>query len=427
MTNNTLPEFQEFLRSRALAPDKSIPFYAYWASRFMSFCNENRDLSMSLKIEKFINELKVSSDVEDWQVEQAQTAVKLYIEQFLNSDTSIFSSETQVKNKYDCNEVINKLREALRIRHYSYSTEHSYTDWTKRFFEYLKDIKLKDFPRFDLDGNDIREYLSYLAVRKQVASSTQNQAFNALLFLFKQVLNIEVKDLDKTVRAKRGPKLPVVFSVGEVQSLLSQVSGKNLLALELLYGSGLRLMEAVRLRVQDIDFDANLIFVRGAKQDKDRSPILPERIKEKLRDHLTEVKRIHEDDINAGYGVVYLPDALERKYPNTGKEWRWQYVFPASELSIDPGSGKIRRHHISPSTIQKTVKNAISRAGIVKRGSVHTLRHSFATHLLMNGVNIREIQELLGHKHIETTMIYTHVIRNISNAPQSPLDILYTK
>ncbi len=211
MTNNTLPEFQEFLRSRALAPDKSIPFYAYWVSRFMVFGNENRDLSVSLKIEKFINELRVSSDIADWQVEQAQAAVKLYIEQFLNSDTLIFSSVPQGKNSYDYNEIIKKLREAIRIRHYSYNTEHAYIDWVKRFFEYLKDTKIKDLSHFDLDGNDLRGYLSYLAIRKQVSSSTQNQAFNALLFLFKQVLNIEVKDLDKTVRAKRGPRLPVVF------------------------------------------------------------------------------------------------------------------------------------------------------------------------------------------------------------------------
>ncbi|MFZ2603285.1 MAG: integron integrase, partial [Candidatus Omnitrophota bacterium] len=268
-------------------------------------------------------------------------------------------------------------------------------------------------------------YLTHLAVERRVSSSTQNQAFNALLFLFREVLKIELKDLNKTVRAKRGPKLPVVFSPKEIQILFERLEGRDLLIVQLLYGSGLRLMELARIRVQDIDFDANLIFVRAGKEDKDRTTILPELVKEKLRIHLEGVKYLHQKDIEAGYGEVYLPEALEHKYPNAAKEWRWQYIFPASNLSVDPRSGKVRRHHINPSTIQKLVKNALIKAGIVKHGSVHTLRHSFATHLLMNGINIREIQELLGHKNIETTMIYTHVVRDMSNAPRSPLDNLY--
>jgi integron integrase len=211
--------------------------------------------------------------------------------------------------------------------------------------------------------------------------------------------------------------------VEEIRELFRNVQGKNLLILQLLYGAGLRLMELARLRVQDIDFDSGLIFIRSGKGDKDRSTILPECIKPKLRLHLEAVQAIHKKDLEtAEYGGVYLPDGLERKYPSTARDWGWQYVFPSSKLSPDPRSGKIRRHHLSERAIQNTVRNAAQKAGIVKHATVHTLRHSFATHLLMDGVNIREIQDLLGHKNVETTMIYTHVLRDMSNAPRSPLD-----
>jgi integron integrase len=272
----------------------------------------------------------------------------------------------------------------------------------------------------------VKDFLSYLALTKRVSSSTQNQAFNALLFLFRDVLKKELGDLSKTVRAKRGQKLPVVLSPEEIQELFKNVTGLNLLIIQLLYGSGLRLLELARLRVKDLDFGQNLIFVRGSKGDKDRTTILPQSVKSILEKHLDGTKKLHDKDLAEGYGEVYLPDALERKYPNAPKEWGWQYVFPASKLSVDPRSGKVRRHHIAEKTIQNAVKEAVKKAGIVKHASVHTLRHSFATHLLMNGVNIREIQNLLGHKHVETTMIYTHVIRDIVNVPKSPLDSLYT-
>jgi integron integrase len=241
------------------------------------------------------------------------------------------------------------------------------------------------------------------------------------------VLKTELGDLSKTVRAKRGQKLPVVLSPEEVQALFKHVKGLDLLILQLLYGSGLRLLELARLRVKDVDFGQNLIFVRGSKGDKDRTTILPQTVKNILKKHLDEVKKLHDKDLAGGYGEVYLPDALERKYSNAAKEWGWQYVFPSPKLSVDPRSGKIRRHHITDKTIQNAVKEAVQKAGIVKHASVHTLRHSFATHLLMNGVNIREIQNLLGHKHVETTMIYTHVIRDVVSVPKSPLDSLYIK
>jgi len=422
-----LPEFQDFLLSRSLVPEKNLPFYANWVSKFLAFSNRNDDLAPDLKTEKFLNELKSQKNIADWQIRQAEEALRLYFHHFLHGDTSTLSPNLARKKPLDASKILVEMREAIRIRHYSYSTERSYLDWVERFIDYTSNVKKKDIQSAGLDPGDIKDFLSYLALKRRVSSSTQNQAFNAILFLFRDVLKIEPGDLSKTVRAKRGQKLPVVLSPEEVQSLFKHVKGLNLLILQLLYGSGLRLMELARLRVKDIDFDQNLIFVRGSKGDQDRTTILPQTVKDMLEKHLDEVKKLHDKDLQEGYGEAYLPDALERKYPNAPKEWGWQYVFPSSKLSVDPRSGKIRRHHLSEKTIQNTVKEAVRKAGIVKHASVHTLRHSFATHLLMNGVNIREIQNLLGHKHVETTMIYTHVVRDMVSVPRSPLDRLYDK
>jgi integron integrase len=269
-----------------------------------------------------------------------------------------------------------------------------------------------------------RHFLSYLALKERVSASTQNQAFNALLFLFRDVLREDFSDTSGTVRAKRGKRVPVVLCGDEVKALFEHLSGTNLLIAQLLYGSGLRLTEAACLRVQDIDFEGNLIVVRKGEGDKDRTTLLPQTTKEELRAHLEKVRILHEKDLVAGYGEVYLPDALSRKYPKAGKEWGWQYLFPSGRLSVDPTSGKIRRHHITDKAIQFAIGKAVQKAGIVKHATVQTLRHSFATHLLMSGVNIREVQSLLGHKSLLTTMIYTHVLRHMKSAPRSPLDAL---
>lgn len=417
-----LADFQKFLISGKHALPENARFYAYWVNRFLLLSRPFPDLSFQAKMDKFTHNLRVE-ETADWKIKQAEQAIKLYMNDFLDSP----KNQENLKVIPEEIQIIDRLQEAIRLKHYAYSTERSYADWVRRFFHYLAQIKTKNISSSTLDVSDIRDYLTHLAVKQRVSSSTQNQAFNALLFLFRDVLKKEVDGLDKTVRAKRGPKLPVVLTVNEVKELFQQVEGDNLLILHLLYGAGLRLMEAARLRIKDIDFDNNLLFVRGGKQDKDRATILPLSVKESLKKHLEKVEELHQKDVKAGYGEVYLPDGLERKFPNAVKEWGWQYVFPARTLSVDPRSGKARRHHIHPTSIQKTVRGAVKKAGLVKNATVHTLRHSFATHLLMNGVNIREIQELLGHKHLETTMIYTHIIRNISNAPQSPLDILYTK
>ena len=427
MRDRILPEFQNFLVSRSLVPEKNVSFYAHWVSKFLTFSNRNQDLGPDLRVRNFLNQLKSQKNISDWQIKQADDALRLYIHHFLDGETSILSPNVPCKRLTDVSKILGEMRQALRIKHYSYRTERSYMEWSERFIHYLSNVRKKDVRAVGLDSGDVRDFLSYLALKRRVSASTQNQAFNALLFLFRDILKTELGDLSKTVRAKRGQRLPVILTPEEVREMFEHVKGLNLLMLQLLYGSGLRLMEVARLRVKDIDFGSNLIFVRASKGDKDRTTILPQRVKDGLKVQLDEVKKLHDKDLAAGHGEVYLPDALERKYPHAAKEWGWQYVFPSSRLSVDPRSGKVRRHHISEKTIQNAVKEAVKKAGIVKHASVHTLRHSFATHLLMNGVNIREIQNLLGHKHLETTMIYTHVLRHMVTVPISPLDNLYSK
>ena len=429
MSTKVLPEFQEFLRARKIAPDRKVPFYAHWVSRFLAFSNCNEGMNGDLLVEKFLTLIKKKDNVSDRQVLQAEEALSLYYQHFLKSERSAEHPDVAHKAERvpDLPKVLKALREAIRIKHYAYSTERTYSDWTRRFFNYVMSVKQKDIHAQGLDGADVRDYLSYLAVKRRVSASTQNQAFNALLFLFRNILSIELSDLSKTVRAKRGQRLPVVLSMEEVQALFENLQGLPLLMVQLIYGAGLRLMELFRLRVKDIDFGLNAINVRGAKGDKDRTTVLPEAVKKELQTHLERVKALHKEDLKSGRGEVYLPDALERKYPNAAKKWGWQYVFPSSRLSVDPRSGKVRRHHISEKSIQNAVGKAAMRAGIVKHVTVQTLRHSFATHLLMKGINIREVQALLGHKNVETTMIYTHVLRDMSNAPQSPLDDLYAE
>ena len=257
---------------------------------------------------------------------------------------------------------------------------------------------------------EIEAFLTNLAVQGQVAASTQNQALNALMFLYREALHKEVEWLKDMIRAKRPTRLPVVLTPDEVRKLLAHLEGTRWLMASLLYGSGLRLMECLRLRVKDLDFSRRELIVRDGKGAKDRVTMLSEKLVEPLQLHLEQIKILYEADLKAGFGAVYLPYALERKYPNANREWAWQYVFPASKRSIDPRSGTERLHHMAETVLQQAVKRAVRAAGIVKPASCHTFRHSFATHLLENGYDIRTVQELLGHKNVRTTMIYTHVL-----------------
>jgi integron integrase len=317
--------------------------------------------------------------------------------------------------------LIENVRNVIRMKHYSIRTEETYISWIKRYIFFHN----KRHPS-EMSENEISEFLTYLAVKKNVAASTQNQAFNALLFLYKKVLKQNIGLIDDVERAKKPAKLPVVFTKKETFEILLRIDGgkgsfKWLMA-SLLYGSGLRLMECVRLRIKDIDFEMNQVTVRSGKGNKDRITMLPEKLKESLQQHLNKVKALHEDDLKNGYGSVYLPFALEKKYKNASREWGWQYVFPASKLSKDPRSEKTRRHHLSESALQKAVKIAVHHVRVTKPGNCHTFRHSFATHLLEYGYDIRTVQELLGHKDVRTTMVYTHVLNRGGRGVKSPLD-----
>ena len=315
--------------------------------------------------------------------------------------------------------LMDQVREVIRKKHYSIRTEKSYTDWIKRYILFHG----KRHPK-EMGEAEISQFLSHLAVKGKVAASTQNQALNAIVFLYKQVLKIDLGQFEDVQWVRKPAKLPTVMTKSEVDRVFVRMSGVYLVIAQILYGSGLRLMECLRLRVKDIDFERNQIIVRDGKGDKDRATMLPNALKPIIADHLHEVKKIHQQDLVQGYGEVYLPHALYRKYPNAPKEWIWQYVFPAGRISIDPRTGTKRRHHIHESQVQRAVRNAVRAAKIPKRVTPHTLRHSFATHLLEAGYDIRNIQELLGHSDVSTTMIYTHVINKGGLGVRSPLDAM---
>ncbi len=314
--------------------------------------------------------------------------------------------------------LLDRVRERIRFKHYSIRTEDSYVQWIKRFVIFHG----KRHPA-EMGAVEVEAFLTHLAVEGNVAASTQNQARSALLFLYKEVLGSELPWLNNVEQAKKPRRLPTVLTEEEVREVLGRLDGVHWLVAALLYGSGLRLMEALRLRVQDIDFKRREILVRNGKGFKDRVTMLPDRLASRLQAHLAGVKLLHEKDLVEGLGEVHLPYALERKYPNAGTSWGWQYVFPSGNRSVDPRTGKTRRHHVDEQTIQRAVKQAVRSAGLVKMATPHTLRHSFATHLLQNGQDIRTVQELLGHEDVQTTMIYTHVLNRGGRGVTSPLDV----
>jgi integron integrase len=309
------------------------------------------------------------------------------------------------------------VREALRARHHSRRTEEAYVAWIRRYI-FFHD---KRHPA-EMGAPEITRFLTSLAVDGKVAASTQNQALNALLFLYRKVLELDLPWLDGIVRAKGPQRLPVVLNRDEVRAVLQRIDGVPRLMAYLLYGAGLRLLECCRLRVQDVDFTSNQIVVRGGKGDKDRVTMLPAAVKTDLARHLEVVEEQHRRDLHLGAGWVELPSAIGRKYPNAGREWAWQWVFPATRAYVDPLTRQRRRHHLHESVLQRAVRDAVRRAGIAKRGSPHALRHSFATHLLEDGHDIRTVQELLGHRDVSTTMIYTHVLNRRPAGVRSPAD-----
>lgn len=315
--------------------------------------------------------------------------------------------------------LLDQVREELRVRHYAYRTERTYIDWIKRYIYYHH----KRHPR-EMGAMEVRAFLGYLATQRHVAASTQNQALCALIFLYKQVLDIEIGDLGEVAWVKRPPRVPDVLTVQEVSEILSRLTGVQRLLGQLMYGTGMRVIEVLRIRVKDIDIPRGQIVVRDGKGGKDRVAVLPRKLIPDIEAQLAYAKELHNADLEAGYGSVGLPYALERKYPKAPWSWHWQYVFPSGVLSADPITGVTRRHHLYPNILQRAVRKAARDAGIQKHVKTHTLRHSFATHLLENGTDIRTIQEMLGHEDLNTTMIYTHVVKNGPYGVASPLDRL---
>jgi integron integrase len=317
------------------------------------------------------------------------------------------------------------VRGKIRLKHYSIRTEQAYVDWIKRYILHFN----KQHPK-DLGAAEVEQFLTHLAVVGKVAASTQNQAKSALLFLYKEILGVDLPWLDDVERAKAPKRLPVVLTKQEVQKILAQLEGTHHLVVSLLYGTGMRILEALRLRVKDIDFERREILIRDGKGYKDRVTMLPLSLITPLQVHLAQVKALHVNDLSQGFGAVYMPFALGKKYPYAARDWVWQYVFPSGKLSQDPrsvdenGHGETRRHHVQDQAIQRAVRQAVVDADLTKPATPHTFRHSFATQLLESGYDIRTVQELLGHSDVKTTMIYTHVLNKGGRGVSSPLDVL---
>ncbi len=420
--------FRRHLLERGIAEPR-VKWYVTWVRRFARSVQgvPLRDHSLE-HVGRFFDGLGRDPDIQPWQISQAFEGLRLFYQGYLQCAwaknwpglkalTGAGEAPRGAELSTGNDPVLDRVRSEIRLRQYSIRTEKAYLDWITRFLSFHNNQHPSS-----LAAGAVKLYLEYLVERKNVAASTQNQALNALVFLFEQVLEQPLGDLGEYLRAKKPKRLPTVLSRGEVESLLGRMDGAPALMAGILYGSGLRLMECARLRVKDIDFERGQIVVRQGKGRKDRLTMLPERYRPGLRSHLEAVRQKHHADLANGFGEVYLDPALERKYPGAARQWHWQYVFAASRLSVDPRSGKTRRHHAHERNLQLAVKQAARQAGITKHVTCHTLRHSFATHLLESGYDIRTVQELLGHRDVSTTMIYTHVLNRPGVGVLSPAD-----
>ena len=404
-------------------PEARVRWYFIWARRFAVFLS-GRPLHLATRedAEGFLTTLASSPEISAWQVEQATDALTILLGSVFGQEWARTIRIPATPPPSDVplpkgDEPVERLRYAIRCRRYSVRTEDSYVFWVNRFLAFCRDGGIEQ------DADSVRAFLERLVIAEQMSASTQGLALNALVFHFKHVVGTPFGDLGEFQRSKRPRKLPVVLSREEVRRLLDAVEDQYRLPTALLYGGGLRLMEALRLRVKDIDLDRRQISVRDGKGQKDRVTVLPERWRERLAAHLVEVRKIHGRDLELGYaGTTFWP-ALERKYPGAPREWAWQYVFPASRLYVDPATGKTRRHHLHETALQRAVRYAARKSDIAKPVGCHTLRHCFATHLLESGADIRTVQELLGHSDVSTTMIYTHVLNRPGLAVRSPEDV----
>ncbi len=438
--------FPHFLLDLGLTPEDARPC-ADWAHRLRRFHADRPALALTpADLRAFVAHAQQHDPLTPEQADAAKDALR-HLHRFLagerhlrrhRQDTALPGAPAGTGGRLTQaqQDLLTRLRVLMRVRHYALRTEDAYADWAERFLWFHRG---RDPQAVGFAG--VRAFVEHLAVERTVSASTQRQALNALVFLFREVLGASPAEmaggatpggpqgaaLGELAPSRRPRRVPTVLSPGEVRAVLAQVEGPHALMARLLYGTGMRLMECVRLRVKDVDFSLNLIVVRQGKGGKDRRLPLPRAVQEELRAHLVVVERLHREDLAGGGGEVYLPDALARKYPRASREWPWQYVFPSRQLSQDPRakegeSGAMRRHHVSESGLQKAVSQAAQAAGITKVVSCHTLRHSFATHLLEAGYDIRTVQELLGHSHVSTTMIYTHVLNRPGVAVRSPLD-----
>jgi integron integrase len=429
----SFPDWPEVLAHAALSPTHREG-YAITLRWYLSFCRRGRVPVDHASARQFIVWAVEQKHPEPWKLERWKDAIRWFFRTGYarrlpeppanpeppaspESPSAVGARESSPAAPVAWSEWIEATRRLMRIRHLSYRTEQSYLDWVGRFVR-----RYRDRPSKEVGEAELRAFLDDLAQAGQVSASTQRQALNALVFLFREVMGRQLGDFSDYQRAPVRQRLPVVLTREEMQRVFGQMEGTTRLMGQVMYGSGLRLMELLRLRVQDVDLERHLITVRRGKGDRDRVTMLPERVKPGLIEHLTNVRRWYEEDQAAGIRPVYLPEALARKYPNAGREWAWQWVWPSRELSVDPRAGVKRRHHVLDRMFQWATRQAAGKARLTKPVTPHVLRHSFATHLLESGYDIRTVQELLGHKDVSTTQIYTHVLNRPGVAVRSPLD-----
>lgn len=428
-------DFAKYLLDNRIVKAGSEKYFIFWVRQFYQNTDTRSKLPWYDQLQLFIDNLERDARYSDWHLRQADQAIRLYFTGFLGNfrskrpdNSNVTPLQLNKDNTYAISQLLFSLKEAMTIRRYARKTIESYLLWVKRFlfYNYKKQNQSNDLIRIINIRQMSRDFLAHMVLNKKISASTQNQIFNALNLFFRLIFNSELTEMRHDLRARERKRLPVVFSIDETRLLLSSFQSNSVMQLiiSLIYGGGLRLQECIRLRIKDIDFDQNLIRIHGGKGDKDRTTILPVKTVPELKRHISKVIDLHHQDLQQGFGQVWMEEALARKYPDAAASRAWQWVFPASKISYDKQSGRTGRHHILPRTVQKEMKKALKLSGIDKPASVHTLRHSFATHLLLSGVDIRQIQEYLGHARVETTMIYTHVIKDMRNPVASPLDNL---
>jgi integron integrase len=437
--------YREFLRAHAHLDEKFVGHYYRWVQKFQNYLERIRDhmqsdtapdISEAMAMRGYL--LSLENSYEEWQVQQAKRALQYYSYYkgrqgppvvtrppaistggTINATNSVAVPSPTKRKAIDWNEVEKQISDIMRLKHLSYRTETSYLSWIMRFRQFTHQK-----PCSEITERDLKTYLSYLAVEKHVAAATQKLAFNALLFFYRNILDVEITGLGTVVPSKVPKRLPTVLTKEEIRLVFSHMEGTCLLMANVIYGGGLRLQECLSLRVKDIDFARNCLAIKSGKGQKDRETVLPESVVEILKKHLEHVRVLFDRDRQRSIAGVALPDALQGKFANAGKEWGWFWVFPSASLSIEPRTRIVRRYHQFPTTLQKAFREAVRASGIAKRATIHTLRHSFATHLVERGYDIRTVQELLGHSDVSTTMIYTHVAVKNKLGVTSPLDAL---